>query len=115
MAIKELMPRKPQPSKIGQCSAPVPPPKYNVLWRKERWHGRSGWNDDLCQRFASVEIDGRMYCRSHGGQVALDQLLRATPHLEALRGMEADFECDAGPLSALKAWLSLKDILGIGR
>lgn len=115
MSMKELVPRKPQPSRVGQCSTPVPPPSHNKLWRTERWQGRSGWNDDLCQRFASVEIDGKRYCRIHGGKVALDRLLEAAPHLEVLHGMETSYECDAGPLSKLEAWLSLKDILGIGR
>lgn len=77
MKLKELKPRYPTAIPYRQCSVPVPPPSHNPKWRQERYVKLYPNRDyDRCQRNSTVEIDGKPYCRLHGGSIALDYMLK---------------------------------------
>jgi len=43
--------------------------------RRTRKILRRGWKLDQCGQYAAYEIDGKLYCPSHAGSVALKKLL----------------------------------------
>jgi len=78
MEARRLRPPVPKPTFI-QCCVPVDVMEYSkeyIARRKKRAAERSDdWQHDHCMKHATVEIDGRPYCRPHAGQVALARLL----------------------------------------
>lgn len=75
MKIKLLKPRLPVFPELPQCSARVRPPGWAPNWRTDRYEA-SGKDPTCCQRNATVELNGKPYCRLHGGSIALDILLK---------------------------------------
>lgn len=78
--IARLKPLRVKPARIiaPQCSAePEFDTPRNKEWRQERYKKlRPTYDPKLCQRESTVEIDGKPYCSSHGGSIALKKWLR---------------------------------------
>ena len=55
------------PIRLPKCCAPLAPAAY--MYRRNPTQ-----KDKVCQNFASVCIDGKNYCKKHGGIVALQIL-----------------------------------------
>jgi hypothetical protein len=75
---ERLRPRPPHRVDTGQCCVPMVDSKAwatHYLERRRRRAAALGWNYEQCTRGASVEIDGKLYCGQHGGQMALAILL----------------------------------------
>lgn len=71
--IRDLKPRT-ELFEYPQCCVTVAAPVRNPDWRKEYYAGKP--NDyTKCQRPATIELDGKFYCRPHAGWVALRILL----------------------------------------
>lgn len=73
ITVKSLRP-DPQPSvPWPQCSARVGADD-TINWRRGQI-SRNARDPSLCKRNATVEIDGKPLCATHGGKVALAMLL----------------------------------------
>lgn len=63
-------PVKPARVVTPQCCTEVATPMHNTHWRRDRYE-RTGNDPNRCQRESVVEINGKHYCRLHGGALAL--------------------------------------------
>ena len=57
-----------------QDNANAPVPRNNRLWQKQR-EKTYGYKKELCQRRARYEVDGKPYCPTHAGKLALQKML----------------------------------------
>lgn len=73
MTIRQLkkFPGPPEQRLTPPCCAEVQTTPYQTQWRI----GRGEKEPFTCSRPSVVEIDGRSYCRLHGGHVTLDMFL----------------------------------------
>lgn len=60
------------PGKLPQCCTPVAPPSHDPDWRRQH---HPDIDHTRCALPGVVEIDGKPYCRRHGGMEALDRWL----------------------------------------
>lgn len=74
MQCKELIPRPAEPYDGPRCCAQLQPEA--AKWRA-RWP-KPDVPSDQCGNKACVQINGKYYCRKHGGIVALDILITQT-------------------------------------
>lgn len=81
IAVRQLkrFPQEPQdPPRTPPCEAMVADTtEHGRAWRKRRHEEQGVERGELqCCRDSVVELDGRNYCRIHGGFVALDMYLK---------------------------------------
>lgn len=71
-SIKFMRPDPEDYHPLPQCEHSVIITRHEAVtgWRRKRY-GERGTVVNKCQRSASVEIDGKHYCRPHAGQIAL--------------------------------------------
>lgn len=78
MKAKRLRPKPICAPPPKQCSAIIVAlPSWSdwyIRRRKEQCE-RRGWNPDRCTRGATVSVNGKPYCASHAGEIALAYLL----------------------------------------
>lgn len=64
---------KPLPVKTPQCCAVVTLPTAQAYLVERYKRLRPEYDPNRCQKPSTVEIDGKHYCRSHAGQIALEK------------------------------------------
>ena len=72
--LKRIVIPPPPPPPTPQCCVHIAPPTHNKTWRQKRY-GDKG-DHTRCQRESVVAINGKHYCRMHGGFIALDKWLK---------------------------------------
>lgn len=75
--VKRIGPPPSDPVDRPRCTAHPNEPLWlrEAGWRAERF-SKNGHDPKCCQRFATVEIDGRPYCNQHAGAIVLEERLR---------------------------------------
>lgn len=76
---RSIRPDKDSSPHVQCCATPqdnpnAPVPRNNRLWQAQR-ERQYGYKRELCQRRARYEIDGRPYCPTHAGMIALQERL----------------------------------------